>query len=163
MNKKIINKIPLTKLQDAQSKLDEVVDLLGPYLVVLSPAERQAMVKMGAESFEFLEVSYGFAVENPELFPGFTEAAFFEKIFFITQELWALVAKLNQLRDTIHDTEMTAGNRALEAALAFYQTVKMAARHDIPGARVIFEELKPRRPSKRRSKKSLPIEGQRAV
>jgi len=150
VSRKAANKIPLSILRDAQLKLDEVMDMLGPYLLALSPPERQALVKMEAESFEFIEVSYCFAVENPELFPNLAEIVTFSDDFPLTQELWSFATKLNQLRDNMRDTEMAAGNYALEAALAFYDMIKIAARHDIPGARVIYEELKPRRPSARR-------------
>ena len=150
VGKKIINRIPLSVLRDAQIKLDEVMDMLGPYLIALDPPERQALVRMEAGSCEFLEMSYALAVENPELFPGFAEAAIFEENFSIVQELWTFGAKINQLNDNIRDTEMAAGNYALEAALCFYNMIKIAARHDIPGARVIYEELKPRRPPGKR-------------
>ena len=84
------------------------------------------------------------------MLPGFTEMAILGEEFLIARELWNFAAKLRQMKDAIRDTELAAGNYALEAAFAFYDTVKIAARHDIPGTRVIFEELKPRRPSGRR-------------
>ena len=146
MNNKII-KIPLTILRDAQLKLDEVADLLQPYFATLSPPERQSLVKIGVESFKFIEMSYEFAVTNPELFPSFMKVSIFGEEFFLTQQLWALAGKLKNLQNSICDTEMAAGNHAMRTALAFYQMVKIAARRDIPGARIVFEELKPRRPS----------------
>jgi len=150
MSKKVINRIPLSILQKAKLKLDEVMNMLRPYLVALSPSERQALVKLGAESLEFIELSYGFAAKNPELLPGFVETSIFGKDFFIAQELWSFAAKLNHMKDSIHDMEMAAGNYGLETALAFYRMIKIAARHDIPGARIIFEELKPMRPGRRK-------------
>ena len=150
MNKKIKKRIPLARLRDARLKLDEAAEILEPCLEAVSPPEQQTLVRMGAKSVKFLEVSHELAIKNPELFPSFVKTAFFEEDFFIVRELWTFTNKLNQMRESIRDMEMTAGNNALEAALAFYQTVKFAARRDIPGARVIYEELKPRRPSKRR-------------
>ena len=150
MVKKAINKISLQILRDAQLKLDELMDMLRPCLVALSPEERQTLIKTGAKFFRFIEISYGIALENPDFFPSFMKAVIVKEDFSIAQELWTFAAKLKQLKDNIHDTEMAAGNYALQTALAFYQTVKIAARHDIPAAGVIFEELKPRRPSGRR-------------
>ena len=147
MRKKTIKKIPLGVLRDAQSRLDEVMDMLGPYLLVLNPQERKNLVKVGDKSFMFVELAYGFANEHPEMFPGFTKAQILEEEIFVARELWTLTSKLNQLNDDIQDTKMAAGNHALQAAMAFYQTVKIAARRDIPGAAVIYEELKPSRPT----------------
>jgi len=148
MSKKVINRIPLPVLRDARLKLDEVLNLLRPYLV--SPSERQVLVELGADSLAFIEASYGIAVKYPELLPCFSGAPIFGEDFFMAREFWGFAAKLNHLRDTLHDTEMAAGNYGLEAALAFYTMMKIAARHDIPGARMIYEELKSRRPSGRR-------------
>ena len=46
MSKKIINKIPFSIVRDAQLKLDEVMRMLEPYLVALTPLERQSHVNM---------------------------------------------------------------------------------------------------------------------
>jgi len=143
-------KIPSKVLHDARLLLDEAMNKLEPYLVVLSEADRQALVKMEAVSFRFLELSHKFAVEYPDLFPAFTEAAIFKEEYFTVRELWSFVNKLNQLKDNISDTGMATGTHALETAAAFYHTVKIAARHDIPGARGIYEVLKPKFPSRSR-------------
>ena len=78
-----MNKIPLATLRTAQSKLNEVVEMLRPYLVVLSPAERHALVKMRAEYVQFIDVSHRLAVEHPELFADFFEVMIVGEDFFI--------------------------------------------------------------------------------
>ena len=149
MNKKTIKKIPADVFHHAKSKLDEIGTLLAPYHVVLSPPEKNAMVKIGNDYFEFLKLSHGLAVDCPGLFPAFMKASLFREEFFAIRELWTVNSKIDQLKSNISDMEMLAGNYALDTAMTFYQTVKIAARRDIPGARVIFEELKPAFPCKR--------------
>jgi len=143
-------KVPAKVLHDAQLLLDEVIGMLEPYFVILTREERQALLRKGAGSFKFLEMSHEFAVDYPELFPAFTEAAIFEEEFSIVRELWFFGNKLNQLKDSMSDMEMRASSHVLETAMAFYHTVKIAARHDIPGARVIYDELKLKFPCKSR-------------
>lgn len=143
MGWRTLKKIPANILQDAHIKLDEVMSLLKPYLVALSQQERRAFVKIETESINFLELSHEIAAGYPELFPTFLRMAAFREEFSAAHELWLVAGKINQLRENINDTEMLAGNYALETALAFYHTVKIAAMRDIPGARVIYEELKP--------------------
>ena len=41
---------------------------------------------------------------------------------------------------------MQAGHEAYESALAFYNAVKVAARNNVPGAKVIYEDLSQRFP-----------------
>ena len=55
-----------------------------------------------------------------------------------------------QLEEGISGTEMSAGSEAYQAALVFYHSVKLAAVQDVPGAKVVYEELKTRFPGGRR-------------
>ena len=142
MDFRIFKKIPDDTLKNVQETLDNVYDQLKPCLVELTPSERRTYVKIGLESIKFLDLSHRIAVNNSGLFPGFLKISLFRKEFFMANELWKLLAKLDKLREAINDTEILAGNFALETALAFYNTIKIAARHDIPGTEVIYEELK---------------------
>ena len=150
MRSRTIAKIPPEILHDIHSRLDELLYLLKPYLIALTPPERRTLSKIGTESIKFLEMSHQFADKNPGLFPAFRKAASFREEFYTAQELRMVISKIDRLKDTINDTEMLAGNYALETALIFYNIVKIAARHDIPGTRVIYEELKPAFPVGRR-------------
>jgi len=135
-------KIPPEALRKAQLKLDEAAKVLKPHLVVLTPSERLSFRKSGAELIKFLELSHNLAVESPGLFPAFINTEVFRNEYLTTHELWILVNKINQLGEHVRDTERLSGNRTLEMAVAFYQTVKMAARRDIPGSKIIFSELR---------------------
>ena len=136
-------KIPPDVLHGVRTKLDELIDVFEPYHAKPEADERSSFGKAGADFIKFMEMTHGLAVESPRLFPSFMDRDIFKEEFFTTHELWKLINKINQLRDNVWDTEILLGSRTLEIAIAFYQTVKMAARHDIPGAGVIFEELKP--------------------
>jgi len=144
MSKKIIKKIPQDVLEKIRLLLDEMINLFMPYLVKLTPQERQALAKMEDGTIKFLEMSHGLAVDYPDLFPTYMKAAVFGEKFSTVHELSCFISKLNNFRDNVCDTEMLAGNHAMEFAEAFYQTVRIAARRDLPAARVIYEELKPR-------------------
>jgi len=156
MGSKICKKIPEDILQAALQKLDDAKRLIDPYLVSLTPAERQALSQIGTELMRCLELSHGIAVEYPDLFPAFVKTAAFREEFFITRELREVISKIDGLKENILDTEMLAGNHALDMALAFYNTVKIAARRDIPGARLIYDKLKPAFHSGKQVKKKRP-------
>lgn len=143
MGKKIVKKIPAEILHNAQLLLDEVNYSLRPYVISLTQPERQTLSKIETASIKFLEVSHEIASRSSELFPAFMKTVVFCEEFSIACELWALISKIDELKEIINDTELLAGNYALDEALAFYHTVKIAAQHDIPAARVIYEELKP--------------------
>ena len=153
MGKKVCKKIPEDILRAALEKLDEAKSLIDPYLVSLTTSERQALSQIGSELMKCLELSHGIAVEFPDLFPAFIKTAAFREEFFITCELRQVIGKIDELKENILDTEMLAGNHALDTALAFYNTVKIAARRDIPGAKLIYDKLKPAFRSGKQAKK----------
>jgi hypothetical protein len=145
-----VQAIPQDVLTQAQTKIQEVLTLLSPYLLALTPAERQGMPKMGEKTISFVEKAYDFARQNPNLAPPYLEMGAFGTDFTDAHGLWSIHNLVMQLEEGIGDTEMTAGSEAYQAALVFYKSVKMAAAQDIPGAKAVYEELKTRFPSGKR-------------
>jgi len=156
-SRKTFRRIPAGVLQDGLCLLDEVQSKFEPYVVALPEAERQVVAEKGPEYFGFVELAYKFAVEYPELFPAFMETAAFNEEFSAVCEFISLGSKLNRLCHNIRNAEMAAAGTTLETALAFYQTVKIAARHDIPGARAIYEELKSKLPLRKNRRQKKPV------
>ncbi|GHU14537.1 hypothetical protein FACS1894161_5200 [Spirochaetia bacterium] len=145
-----VQAIPPDVLTQAQTKIQEVLTLLHPYLLALTPSERQGMPKMGEKTISFVEKSYDFAQQNPNLIPPYLEMTAFGADFTDAHGLWTLHNTVLQLEEGISDTEMAAGSEAYQAALVFYKSVKMAAAQDIPGAKAVYEELKTRFPGGKR-------------
>jgi hypothetical protein len=146
MNKNIILKIPAGAVSRACLKLDEAANALRPYFVSLSPPQRRGMARIGPESFEFLEMSHALAVGYPGLFPAFVKETVFEETYRVAGELRGFAGRLDEVRGFVGDMETIAGDYALELALDFYKTVKIAAMRDLPGAGGIYEKLRPRFP-----------------
>jgi hypothetical protein len=138
--------IPSAVLTQAQTKIDEARALLAPYMLALTPAERQGLPKMGEKTIGFVEKAFDFARQNPNLVPPYLEVDAFGADFADAHGLWTLLNSIRQLEEGVDDTEMTAGSEAYQAALAFYHSVKAAAAQDIPGAKAVYEELKTRFP-----------------
>jgi hypothetical protein len=144
--------IPSTVLTQVQTKINEAAALLAPYLLALTPAERHELPKMGEKTIGFVEKAYDFARQNPALVPPYLDVEAFGVDFSDAHGLWTLLNTVQQLEQSIDDTEMTAGSEAYQAALVFYKSVKMAAAQDIPGAKAVYEELKTRFPQTGRPK-----------
>jgi hypothetical protein len=141
-----VQTIPSTVLSQAQTKIDEIKELLAPYMLALTPAERQTIPKMGEKTLGFVEKSYDFARQNLPLVPSYLNLDAFGVDFSDAHGLWTLCNSVRQLEESIDDTEMIAGSEAYQAALVFYQSVKAAAAQDVPGAKAVYEELKTRFP-----------------
>jgi hypothetical protein len=146
--------IPSTVLTQAQAKIDEVKTLLAPYLLALTPSERQSLPKMGEKTLSFVEKAYDFAQQNSGLVPPYLGMTAFGVDFQDAHGLWTLLSSIRQLEEGIDDTEMAAGSEAYQSALVFYKSVKMAADQDIAGAKAVYEELRTRFPGGKRHGKS---------
>ncbi|MDR3325511.1 MAG: hypothetical protein LBS82_05975 [Spirochaetaceae bacterium] len=151
-NDKHVDAIPQVALTQAQTKIDEIKLVLSSCMVPLTPTERRDIPKMGEKTLMFVEKAHDFAHQNPNLVPAYLDMDAFDVDFEDAHGLWALVNSIRQLYENLSDTEMAAGSEAYQAALVFYNSVKVAAAQDVPGAKAIYEELKTRFPGSSRRK-----------
>jgi hypothetical protein len=144
-------RIPAEVVEQIRQKLNEIKALLAPYAVTLTPTERHDMKKMGERTFTFVEKSYNYAVENPNLVPPYLDMQKFSTDFADAHGLWTIRNDSEQVHEMIDDTAMAAGSEAYGSSLVFYNSTKVATTQDIHGAKAIYDELKKRFAGKKRS------------
>jgi hypothetical protein len=136
--------IPKELVEQALRKVDEAMGLLDPFLYSLTPDNRQTMLKMGDKSLAFVEKAKELAVTNPQFCPSYLNIDDLDIDLADAVNLRTLDNRLQQFSCKIDDTVMLAGSEAYTQALSFYNSVKQAARDNVPGAQPLFEELKKR-------------------
>ncbi|MDR1340078.1 MAG: hypothetical protein LBK58_08520 [Prevotellaceae bacterium] len=141
--------IPDDVVSQVLSLVNQAKGLLQPYVTPLTPAERHTLPKMGEKTLSFVEKAHEFAVQNPNLCPPYLDMTAFNTDFADVHSLLMLNNVTLQLHEYTDDTAMTSGSEAFQAALVFYNSVKMAARQNIPGAKAVYEELRKRFPNTR--------------
>ncbi|MDR1398869.1 MAG: hypothetical protein LBJ41_02985 [Treponema sp.] len=142
--------IPDAVIKQVHDQIIEVIQQLSPYTVTLTPHERQTMLKMGDKSLAFVEKAHDYAADNPTLTPNYLDMQAFDVDFTDAHGLWSILTLTKQLEEAVEDTIMTAGSEAFHMALSFYHNVQSAVKDDIPDAKAIFEDLKPRFPGTKR-------------
>jgi hypothetical protein len=142
MNDKHVTAIPAEVLIEVQGHIDSAKKALQPYVLALTPDERHTLPKMGDKTLSFVEKSFDFATGNPALTSPFIDMKAFAVDKSDATGLRALLNSALQLEEYISDTEMVAGSEAYQTSLMFYNSVKLLAAQDIPGAKAVFEELK---------------------
>jgi len=70
-------------------------------------------------------------------------------------QLMPLLRTVKQLCDGLDDTIMEAGAESYVNALSYYNSVKQAAKMNVPGAKAIYDDLQKR--FERKSKKTEPV------
>lgn len=124
-----------------------------PFLINLSPEERQSRPKSADKTISFLGKSLDYSQHNPQFVPPFLDVHEFDLDVDISEVLLSIARPLRAYVEKLEDTAMQASSEAYLAALLFYQSVKAAAKMKIPGAQAIYDDLRKRFPGrpKRRS------------
>jgi hypothetical protein len=112
-----------------------------PFLVNLTKTERAALSKMGDATYSYVTKALDYAANNPLLVPSFTNLGEGRRDLNLYNDLRSIHQQLAQLVEGIDDTEMAAGIEAKEFADKFYASVQQAALSNVPGAKVIADDL----------------------
>jgi hypothetical protein len=147
--------IPQETLAEAMQLINQAYERLKLYMLSLTAEGRVSLPKMGNKLFSFVEKAGKLAELNPEYRPSFFDPEEFHIDLADAVALQGVLSRVQQLDRAIEDTMMVAGSEAYIQALAAYGAVKLAARNNLPGAKVICDELAESYPGKhRRSKNS---------
>ncbi|MDR1147553.1 MAG: hypothetical protein LBK66_02865 [Spirochaetaceae bacterium] len=68
-NDKHTTAIPDATITQVHSQISAVIQQIQPYIIALTPHERQTMLKMGDKSLAFVEKAHDYAADNPTLTP----------------------------------------------------------------------------------------------
>ncbi|MBK6282226.1 MAG: hypothetical protein IPF54_05760 [Draconibacterium sp.] len=144
MNNKINFIIPEEVLLESTQKLNEATELLKPYLIALTPRERKTIPKMSDKTVPFVEKNLEYCETAPQFAPPYMDSEALYGDMKVTQQLTPLFRTVKALNDGLDDTIMEAGGEAFVNALSYYNSVKNAAKSNIPGAKSIYDDLKKR-------------------
>lgn len=136
--------IPKKELQEVLAQVKEVKAKLRSYLISLQPSQRKELAKMSDKTFPFVEKVVEYVQSNPEFIPPYmqTEELFID--FKAFGDLKQVFREVEQLCKNLDDTMMMSGSEAYVSALAYYHSVKQAAKMNVPNAKSIYEDLKQR-------------------
>ena len=131
--------------------LQKILDAMGviantfkPYLIALTPEERQRIPKMSDATLPFVQKALDYASTNPSFVPAYIDVSELKTDLVAVNVLAEVQRPLAQISQSLEDTMMLCGSEAYIAALAFYNSVKLAAKLKVPGAESIYEELSTR-------------------
>ena len=149
MNTNVIAKrtsfnIPDDDLQAVQAAVQTLQSRLVPHLVNIGSDEKRALAKMGSKSVDFVSKTLTYATTNPHFKPAFVDIGNFSQDVAAFGVLRSLQQPVSQLADMLDDSLALTGSDAMNAALAYYQSVKTANKLNMPGAGTIADDLSAR-------------------
>ncbi len=142
----IENKISVTITEEDQTKIDTSLNDLDTifmyYLTTLSNDEKQAMPLMGKNTLSFVEDSHRLMIQNPALTPSYVDTAEMGIDLEAVKTLTSFLNIIDKIKAALEDSIMLSGSEAYTAALAFYHSIKGAAKANVPNTKVIYDELR---------------------
>ncbi len=136
--------IPKADVKTVKDALATIQTTLSPYVLALTPEQRKTIPKMSDGTEPFVGKVMDYAISDPQFAPPYMNVPEMQKDFDSVSELMPLMRTVGQLTANLSDTTMMAGSEAYIAALSYYNSVKMAAKMNIPGAKAIYDDLKKR-------------------
>ena len=136
-----ISEEDLTEIHNAIATLKAK---LSPYLIAITPAERQAVPKMSDGTIPFVEKAMDYAREDAQFLPPYTDLDEVHKDWNAVKNLVPMLRDIQQVESNLNDTVMVAGSEAYLGALSYYNSVKYATKLNVADAKIIYEDLKQR-------------------
>ena len=135
--------------------LDTIINIIQPKAKNLTPAERQMYGKVRYEFEVWIDKCRGYMTANPTLVPSYIDMVEYEKDYTARGAMKPIEQKLQQLFEMFDDTFVLLGHDLYTNSIAFYNSLKGAAKNNVPGATSIFQDLKQQFPGG--GKKKEPI------
>jgi len=136
--------IPSEVVQTVLTATQTITTALKDYLKALTPEERRTILKMGDRTLAFVAKVIEFADANPNFVPPYLNLPELKNDFAAYESLHKMHTPLEQEVSKLSDTLLSCGNDCYKASLLFYNSVKTAAKNDVPGAKSLYDELKKR-------------------
>ncbi len=154
MATKATSSIPGPVINEATQLITNALTVLKPYLIALTSTERRAMAKMSDKSFPFVEKTRDYTLSAPQFIPPYMDAQQLQTNMEDYNNLVELLRMSKQLTSGLDDSALQTGGECYTNALNFYNSVKQAAKINIPGAKSIYEDLSKRFVKSRTEKES---------
>ncbi|MBS4028914.1 MAG: hypothetical protein KGZ58_09770 [Ignavibacteriales bacterium] len=134
---------------DVLKRIDEARAML-PFLINLTPEERETIPKMGDKTVAFVEKTIDYGNGNPQIVPPYTDLTELARDTNLNKSLAPIENALAQLHEAISDTRLAVGSEAYTASLSIYHSVRNAAKSNVPGTDTIYQDLKQRFPGRKK-------------
>ncbi len=136
--------ISATDLQTVKDALSTIQSTLAPYLLALTPEQRKTIPKMSDGTEPFVSKVMEYASNDAQFVPPYMDVTEMRKDLDAANQLSPILRTVEQIESNLNDTTMMAGSEAYIASLSYYNSVKMAAKLNVPGAKPIYDDLKKR-------------------
>ena len=151
----INHNLPAVSELDVASAMANVqsINTLLPYLIQLTPKEKQQYAGIKNKRETLSEKLYHHASNNSLIVPAFVSLPMLDQKLSNYKRLKSLENVLQLALEKVRDTAHNEGHLAFKEALKIYDMVEMAVNSNVPGIDTIYADVKPFFPQAGRKKK----------
>ena len=128
-------------LQAVKDMIASINELLEPYLITLSPEERDKLLEMSEQCEPFVAKVMDYAVTNPEFLPPFVQIEDVKKDWHDSSSFLSIFRSIQKLESNLSDTVRVISSDAFETALIYFNWVKLATEMNVPYSKIICDDL----------------------
>jgi hypothetical protein len=136
--------VPAEVIKKVTNNLNKALKAMEPYTVIQPAKGSKRKSGLGEKSLSFVEKSHAFASQNPKMVPAYLDMEQFTMSFKDVQELRGIQNLASQVLGIINKRRKTSGEDAMSDALMFYESSKILAERDMPGAEEVHQDLRKR-------------------
>jgi hypothetical protein len=122
--------------------LGESMDLFVRFGNTFTPTDRTRLIGTGIKNFGFIETAYNSASNNPQLLPQYLLIEKYKDIINDFRRKQSILLMIQQFEKNVSDGMLASGDIAYHDSLEYYEAVKEASRHHVPGAETEYNLLK---------------------
>ena len=127
-----------------KQKITELEAKVTGFAIELHIDNKRRMGILGDRSLPFTDHTYMLATERKDFVPPYVDMEEFKKDLDLYKKCKEVLKMLEIVHEKVIDTYIAAGSDAFSAARKIYNHVKGLVKVNIPGASVIYDELKKR-------------------
>ena len=156
---KILQIIPPDVLTKVLANTNENRELLAPYMVSLTSAERKKTYKVADGTEAFVDKGISYQKQFPQFVPKQMDTKEMQNDYDLMTSLMPVVQLTAGLLSLMSDTKMSAGAGTLKQLLKYYNCVKQAAKENVPEAKDVYTDLSKRYKKRKKKGAEPPKEG----
>jgi hypothetical protein len=137
------NLVSATLSTDDSTEIHRMLDTVRarlPFLITLKPEQVRNLAKAANRYRPFNEKAHAVAVTHPDVLPKVFDTQEYLRDWDLLQALTPILAKVEQLAQTLRDTVLAANSDTHMESLEVYAAVKQNAER-VPGLSVVADDL----------------------
>ncbi|MFZ4411698.1 MAG: hypothetical protein ACOYOV_01345 [Bacteroidales bacterium] len=146
--------LSIDEISQIDNSLTAIEAVIATKVIALQSEERSQYGRVGESTQVWISKIYDYMMSKPELLPAFINVTEFNKDLKARMSILPRIARLNSIVNGLEDTSILLGADLYNAAIAYYRNIKLLAKQNIPGAKLIYEDLSLKFPGRPKSLKA---------